>query len=70
MLLPGGTLHFVSDVAGYFDETCAMLAEQGLLRRGPPLPDTAQFLTNFERKYRREGRPFYALAARKKRTED
>ena len=59
VLVPGGTLHFVSDVAEYFEETCAMLAEQNLLRRAPSLPDAAAFLTNFERKYRQEGRLIY-----------
>ena len=56
VLAAGGTLHFVSDVVDYFEETCAMLAEQNLLRRAPPPPGTAEFMTNFERKYCQEGR--------------
>jgi tRNA (guanine-N7-)-methyltransferase len=60
----GGRLHFVSDVAEYFAETTEMLA--GLDRlRAIPWPDLADpaddsdYLTNFERKYRKEGRPIH-----------
>ena len=61
-LVPGGFLHFVTDVRQYFDESCAMVEAQALLRRVADLPDApseAAFLTNFERKYRREGRAIY-----------
>ena len=64
VLRPGGHLHFVSDVREYFDETLHMLAGQGRLRPVPvpaerPAADEADYLTNFERKYRKEGRPIY-----------
>lgn len=62
VLVLGGMLHFVSDVADYFAQTCALVAEQGLLRRVGELPDAhaeARLLTNFERKYRAEGRPIH-----------
>ena len=63
VLVPGGAVHFVTDVAAYFDETCAMVAGQSLLRRvDEALGDEAprdDFLTNFERKYRLEGRPIH-----------
>jgi len=59
VLVPGGALHFASDVVEYFEETCAILAEPKILRPAPSLPDAAAFLTNFERKYRREGRLIY-----------
>jgi tRNA (guanine-N7-)-methyltransferase len=60
VLTPGGRLHFVSDVAAYFEESLQMLAAQGnlqpLANAEPVLPE---YLTNFERKYRQEGRPIY-----------
>lgn len=64
VLRPGGVLHLVSDVEEYFAETAKMLASFGELA---PLPEpTVQmpqhdldYLTNFERKYRQEGRPIY-----------
>jgi tRNA (guanine-N7-)-methyltransferase len=64
VLRPGGRLHFVSDVREYFDETLRMLAEQGRLAPVPvaaerPATDETDYLTNFERKYRKEGRPIY-----------
>jgi tRNA (guanine-N7-)-methyltransferase len=60
----GGQLHFVSDVREYFDETLQLLADQGHLRPLPvpeerPATDATDYLTNFERKYRKEGRPIY-----------
>lgn len=58
VLVAGGALHFVTDVAAYFDETCGMVAQQNVLRRLEEEP-SAEFLTNFERKYRKEGRPIH-----------
>jgi tRNA (guanine-N7-)-methyltransferase len=60
----GGHLHFVSDVQEYFAATADMLARLEALTSLPPpqvkdpLHDM-DFLTNFERKYRRHGRPIY-----------
>ncbi len=59
-----GRLHFVSDVQEYFNESIALLQEVQALHA---LTDDGsmtklregEFLTNFERKYRLEGRPIY-----------
>jgi tRNA (guanine-N7-)-methyltransferase len=64
VLQPGGRLHFVSDVQEYFDESRQMLQSIDVLRPlDSPEPaaarDELDYLTNFERKYRREGRPIY-----------
>jgi tRNA (guanine-N7-)-methyltransferase len=60
----GGQLHLVSDVPEYFAETTRLLRQFEVLI---PLPTPEvkdpehemDFLTNFERKYRRQGRPIY-----------
>jgi len=62
VLVAGGTLHFVSDVEEYFEATCAILAEQRVLRRMPSAPEAAGFSTSFERKYLKEGRTIYRAA--------
>jgi tRNA (guanine-N7-)-methyltransferase len=70
VLRPGGHLHFVSDVEDYFRMATALLAAQSLLRALPP-PDARQpshdldYLTNFERKFRKEGRPIHRAAYEK-----
>ena len=64
VLRPGGVLHFATDVADYF----AMVT--GLLKQVPefiPLPPPAEhapehdldYMTNFERKFRKQGKPIY-----------
>ncbi len=64
VLKPSGRFHFVSDVQDYFEESVGMVAAQGRLRSLPP-PAVGEprgdddYLTNFERKYRKEGRPIY-----------
>lgn len=68
VLQPGGALHFVSDVKDYFDESCAMIQQQGKLQTAPTeslLLADAEFLTHFERKYRLEGRPIHRACWRK-----
>ena len=64
VLAGGGQLHMVSDVKDYFEESKQMVAR--IKEFSPlPVPDVKDpqhemdFLTNFERKYRREGRPIY-----------
>ena len=63
-LAPGGRLHFVSDVADYFAMVTAMLVGMPAFRR-LPAPDAENprhdmdYLTNFERKVRKEGRPIH-----------
>ena len=59
VLQPLGRLHFVTDVADYFADTIAMLTEVPALRPLPTPPCDAGYLTNFERKYRLEGRAIY-----------
>lgn len=67
VLRPGGHLHFVSDVEDYFHMAKGLLAEQPALHELPP-PDAKEpthdldYLTNFERKFRKEGRPIYRSA--------
>jgi len=62
VLVPGGKLHFVTDVSAYFDETCALLAQQNLLKRVDQIGNATggdALLTHFERKYRAEGRAIH-----------
>ena len=58
VLQPGGRLLFSTDVADYFAETLEMLKEVPALAALEPA-SAAEALTNFERKYREEGRPIY-----------
>jgi tRNA G46 methylase TrmB len=59
----------VTDHKGYFEENIEpTLKSSGVLQiieyNRPGSAAEGEFVgTNFERKYRREGRPFYALAA-------
>ena len=59
VLRSGGRLHFVTDVADYFAETLAMLKDVPVLQALPLVVNDAEALTNFERKYRQEGRAIY-----------
>src|SRR3954471_6866980 len=70
VLVPGGRLQVVTDHQGYWEENI----EPTVRAAGLPVIDSnrpgsaaeGEFVgTNFERKYRREGRPFYAIAASK-----
>jgi tRNA (guanine-N7-)-methyltransferase len=71
ILRPGtGRLHVVTDHAGYFEQIEQVIRRtSGLCTVDYNRPGSAgdgEFVgTNFERKYRREGRPFYAIAARR-----
>ncbi|MBX9678827.1 MAG: tRNA (guanosine(46)-N7)-methyltransferase TrmB [Gemmataceae bacterium] len=60
VLKPGGIFHFKTDVKDYFEQTQIVLGPEPTLREEP---DSAYGLdgamTNFERKYRIEGRPIY-----------
>lgn len=71
ILVPGGRLQVVTDHQGYFEENIEPSIRGSVLQiveyNRPGSADDGEFVgTNFERKYRREGRPFYALAALKK----
>lgn len=64
LLQPGGVLYLASDVADYFAYITQLLdACPGLVRRQelqPPLPGlSVDYLTNFARKYRQQGRAIY-----------
>lgn len=67
ILTPGGRVQIVTDHTEYFEQIEAVVKRSDLKVIDYHRPETAaeeEFVgTNFERKYRREGRPFYALAA-------
>ena len=67
VLKPGGRLSVVTDHAGYFEQIDRVVKGSKLKVVEYNRPGSAaegEFVgTNFERKYRREGRPFYAVAA-------
>ncbi len=63
-LEPGGDLWVVTDVEEYFGVICELMASRPLFEdletAEPRSPEHDQdYLTNFERKYRIEGRPIY-----------
>ena len=67
VLTPGGRLQIVTDHQEYFEQI-EMVVGKSILKTieysRPGSANEGEFVgTNFERKYRREGRPFYALAA-------
>jgi tRNA (guanine-N7-)-methyltransferase len=69
VLVPGGRLQVVTDHQGYWEENIepTVRGAEGFTVVDYNRPGSAsegEFVgTNFERKYRREGRPFYAIAA-------
>jgi tRNA (guanine-N7-)-methyltransferase len=69
ILVPGGRLQVVTDHRGYWEENIepVVRAAEGFTVVDYNRPGSAgdgEFVgTNFERKYAREGRPFYAIAA-------
>jgi len=70
VLKPGGRLQVVTDHKDYFEENIDPAIRNSTLKiidyNRPGSASEGEFVgTNFERKYRREGRPFYALAAEK-----
>lgn len=58
-LEPGGELRFVSDHGEYFEEARGALAANPDLEEAPVLEEEMTDLTNYERKYRAEGRPIH-----------
>jgi tRNA (guanine-N7-)-methyltransferase len=68
VLRPGGRLQMVTDHQDYFEENIDPAIRASTLQvveyNRPGSAGDGEFVgTNFERKYRREGRPFFALAA-------
>ncbi len=67
ILLPGARLQIVTDHHEYFEQIEPVVARSKLKiveYNRPGSASEGEFVgTNFERKYQREGRPFYALAA-------
>lgn len=65
-LIPGGSLHVATDVEEYFGVIQALVATHPRFARRPE-PEVREpeheldYLTNFERKYRIEGRPIYRV---------
>jgi tRNA (guanine-N7-)-methyltransferase len=64
VLRPGGRLHVATDVPEYFQVMTALMARVPGFRVLPPPPETApahdmDYLTNFERKFRRQGKPIH-----------
>jgi tRNA (guanine-N7-)-methyltransferase len=66
VLRPGGMLHVVTDVAEYAAVMAELLAHQRGLRPLPP-PSAHEpthdldYLTNFERKFRKQGKPIFRM---------
>jgi tRNA (guanine-N7-)-methyltransferase len=67
ILIPGGRVQIVTDHADYFQQIQQFLSQSKLNAAEYQSPGSAAAGevagTNFERKYRREGRPFHAIAA-------
>ncbi|HEV2292308.1 MAG TPA: tRNA (guanosine(46)-N7)-methyltransferase TrmB [Tepidisphaeraceae bacterium] len=69
VLKPGGRIQIVTDHQGYWEENIEPVLRHAagfkvVDYNRPGSADEGEFVgTNFERKYRREGRPFYAIAA-------
>jgi tRNA (guanine-N7-)-methyltransferase len=70
VLRPGGVLHVVTDVEEYFGVMRQTVAGHTRLRELPPPPEQApahdlDYLTNFERKFRKQGKSIYRAAFQK-----
>lgn len=73
VLREAGRFYIVTDVAAYFDVMLGIIAElPALTPVAPPAPADPKhdmdYLTNFERKFRKEGRPICRAAFAKKST--
>jgi tRNA (guanine-N7-)-methyltransferase len=71
VLRSGARLHIVTDVADYFQLITELLAKESSLQPSPvgalhePAYDL-DYLTNFERKFRKEGRVIYRMVVEKR----
>lgn len=75
VLEPGGVLHVATDVQEYFGVITALLAAEPLFREQPVPPvkepeHDLDYLTNFERKFRLEGREIYRASYSKQREDE
>lgn len=75
VLLLGGRLHAVTDVAEYAEVMSGLLGERAdLLPLPPPLENSPahdlDYLTNFERKFRKQGKPIYRMTYERARAKD
>jgi tRNA (guanine-N7-)-methyltransferase len=62
VLVPGGRLHLATDVEAYFQRMKLILGGQTALVESPSSLENGcsdEYLTNFERKFRREGRAIF-----------
>jgi tRNA (guanine-N7-)-methyltransferase len=72
VLEPGGRLHLATDVADYFQVITDLVRQHSALAPLPP-PDPKQpahdmdYLTNFERKFRQQGKEIYRASYEKTR---
>jgi tRNA (guanine-N7-)-methyltransferase len=70
VLAKEGKLHFVTDVADYFTMVQDLVSANGGFALLPPPMEEApthdmDYLTNFERKFRKEGRPIHRALYKK-----
>jgi tRNA (guanine-N7-)-methyltransferase len=64
-LEPGGEIRLVTDHAEYFDQAAAALATEATLEPAPVDEEAMTDLTNYERKYRAEGRTIHRAVYRR-----
>jgi tRNA (guanine-N7-)-methyltransferase len=66
VLRPGGRLCAATDVEDYYKLMLELLAPRTDLRPPPGTPaHDLDYLTNFERKFRKQGKPIYRLTREK-----
>jgi tRNA (guanine-N7-)-methyltransferase len=68
VLKPGGGVRIVTDHEEYFQQITQVVKGSALTETESAVGEGEIVGTNFERKYRREGRAFYAIAAVKDKT--
>ena len=71
VLRPGGHFHLVTDVEPYFQIMMKIMAGLPIFEPVPPPEPTEakhdlDYLTNFERKFRKQGRPIHRAAFAKR----
>ena len=73
VLQPAGQLHAATDVPEYAEVMSALLSQQSSLRPLPP-PSPHEpahdldYLTNFERKFRKQGKPIHRMSYQRRET--